>query len=69
MPYTFNSAIGYLRADVDGSALELFGPEVYTSSQTPQVWLNGFAFEQHGGVIVQADAVRGLFPDGHDPRR
>ncbi len=64
MPYTFNSAIGYLRADVDGSALELFGPEVYTSSQTPQVWLNGFAFEQHGGVIVQADAVRGLFPEG-----
>ncbi|HEX3492344.1 MAG TPA: amino acid adenylation domain-containing protein [Streptosporangiaceae bacterium] len=64
MPYTFNSAVGYLRADVDGSALELFGPEVYTSSQTPQVWLNGFAFEQHGGVVVQADAVRGLFPDG-----
>ena len=64
MPYTFNSAVGYLRADVDGSALELFGPEIYTSSQTPQVWLNGFAFEQHGGVVVQADAVRGLFPDG-----
>ena len=64
MPYTFNSAIGYLRADVDGSALERFGPEVYTSSQTPQVWLNAFAFEQHGGVIVQADAVEGLFPEG-----
>jgi pyochelin synthetase len=63
MPYTFNSAIGYLRADVDGSAIELFGPEVYTSSQTPQVWLNCFAFEQHGGVIVQFDAVDGLFPD------
>ena len=64
MPYTFNAAIGYLRADIDGSALELFGPEVYTSSQTPQVWLNAFAFEQHGGVIVQVDAVDGLFPDG-----
>jgi len=63
MPFTFNSAIGYLRADIDGSALELFGPEVYTSSQTPQVWLNAFAFEQHGGVIVQVDAVAGLFPD------
>jgi pyochelin synthetase len=63
-PYTFNSAIGYLREDVDGSALELFGPEVYTSSQTPQVWLNGFAFEQHGGVVVQFDEVIGLFPDG-----
>jgi pyochelin synthetase len=64
MPYTFNSAIGYPVPGVDGSALELFGPEVYTSSQTPQVWLNGFAFEQHGGVIVQFDAVDGLFPDG-----
>jgi pyochelin synthetase len=64
MPFTFNSAIGYLRADVDGSALELFGPEVYTSSQTPQVWLNAFAFEQHGGVVVQVDAVDGLFPAG-----
>lgn len=63
MPYTFNSAIGYVD-DVDGSALELFGPEVYTSSQTPQVWLNGFCFEQHGGVVIQADAADGLFPDG-----
>ncbi len=63
MPYTFNSAIGYVD-DVDGSTLELFGPEVYTSSQTPQVWLNGFCFEQHGGVVIQADEVRDLFPDG-----
>jgi amino acid adenylation domain-containing protein len=63
MPFTFNSAIGYVRSDIDGSTLELFGPEVYTSSQTPQVWLNAFAFEQHGGVVVQFDAVAGLFPD------
>jgi pyochelin synthetase len=67
MPFTFNSAIGYVRADVDGSALELFGPEVYTSSQTPQLWLNAFAFEQHGGVIIQFDEVTGLFPDGLIP--
>jgi amino acid adenylation domain-containing protein len=64
MPYTFNSTIGYNQADLDGSTLELFGPEVYTSSQTPQVWLNGFAFEQHGGVVVQFDSVVGLFPPG-----
>jgi amino acid adenylation domain-containing protein len=63
MPYTFNSTIGYLRDDIDGSALDLFGPEIYTSSQTPQVWLNAFAFEAHGGVVVQFDAVDGLFPD------
>ncbi|MDQ2956506.1 MAG: amino acid adenylation domain-containing protein, partial [Actinomycetota bacterium] len=36
----------------------------YTSSQTPQVWLNGFAFEQHGGLVVQFDSVDGLFPEG-----
>jgi pyochelin synthetase len=64
MPYSFNSAIGYVRAGVDGSAVELFGPETYTSSQTPQLWLNGFAFEQHAGVIIQFDEVAGLFPDG-----
>ena len=77
MPFTFNSAIGHTRADpageadgavpsgkVDGSALELFGPEVYTSSQTPQLWLNAFAFECRGGVVVQFDEVTGLFPDG-----
>lgn len=64
MPYTFNSAIGYVQDDVDGSTIELFGREIYTSSQTPQLWLNGFAFEQHGGVVVQFDEVSGLFPEG-----
>ena len=64
MPYTFNSTIGYVDATLDGSAIELFGPEIYTSSQTPQVWLNGFAFEQHDGVVVQIDEVNGLFPAG-----
>ncbi|MEU6917437.1 amino acid adenylation domain-containing protein [Streptomyces olindensis] len=64
MPYTFNSALGYVHADVDGSTLELFGPEVYTSSQTPQVWLDVSAFEQHGGVVVQFDSVDELFPEG-----
>lgn len=62
MPYTFNSALGYVYSDSDGSALELFGPEVYTSSQTPQVWLDVTAFEQHGGVVVQFDSVEGLHP-------
>jgi amino acid adenylation domain-containing protein len=63
-PYTFNSAIGYVDGEVDGSALELFGPEVYSVSQTPQVWLNAFAMEQHGGVVVQLDAVDELYPAG-----
>ena len=67
MPYTFNSAIGYVQRDLDGSTLELFGTEVFNSSQTPQVWLNVFCFEQHGGVVVQFDSVDGLFPDGMIP--
>ncbi|WP_414938798.1 amino acid adenylation domain-containing protein [Amycolatopsis sp. cmx-11-51] len=62
MPYTFNSAIGYEGAD--GSAMELFGPEVHTESQTPQVWLDVSPFEQHGGVVVQFDSVDELFPEG-----
>ncbi|MDX2934499.1 non-ribosomal peptide synthetase [Streptomyces ipomoeae] len=64
MPFTFNSAIGYPLADVDGSALELFGPEVHTVSQTPQTWLNVFAMEQHGAAVVQLDGVDDLFPPG-----
>ncbi|MFD5090293.1 amino acid adenylation domain-containing protein [Amycolatopsis thailandensis] len=62
MPYTFNSAIGYDGAD--GSAMELFGPEVYTESQTPQVWLDVSPYEQHGGLVVQFDSVDELFPEG-----
>ncbi|KAB2339680.1 non-ribosomal peptide synthetase [Actinomadura rudentiformis] len=63
MPFTFNSAIGYPYKDLDGSAFELFGPRVHTVSQTPQVWVNVFAFEQHGGLVVQIDGVDDLFPE------
>lgn len=68
MPFTFNSAIDYVHAEVDGSALELFGPEVYTVSQTPQVWLTVFAMEQHGGLVLQIDGVDELFPRGCSTR-
>jgi amino acid adenylation domain-containing protein len=64
MPFTFNSAIGYVKQDVDGSALELFGRETYSVSQTPQIWLNAFAMEQHDSLVVQLDGVDELFPDG-----
>ncbi|MGH3646892.1 MAG: non-ribosomal peptide synthetase [Micromonosporaceae bacterium] len=64
MPFTFNSALGYPQRDLDGSTFELFGPEVYSVSQTPQVWVNVFVREQHGGLLVQIDAVDELFPEG-----
>ncbi|WP_051795528.1 non-ribosomal peptide synthetase [Streptomyces sp. NRRL S-87] len=64
MPFTFNSAIGHASTEVDGSALELFGPEVFTVSQTPQVWLNAFAMERRGALVVQLDGLDELFPEG-----
>ncbi|GAA3808398.1 hypothetical protein GCM10022226_30650 [Sphaerisporangium flaviroseum] len=64
MPFTFNCAIGYVQADLDGSTFELFGPQVYSVGQTPQVWLNVFAREQHGGLVIQIDGVDELFPEG-----
>ncbi|MFF9641757.1 non-ribosomal peptide synthetase [Kitasatospora aureofaciens] len=63
MPFTFNSAIGYTE-EVDGSAFELFGPEVFSVSQTPQIWLNAFAMEQHQGLVIQLDGLDELFPAG-----
>ncbi len=64
MPFTFNCAIGYPHGDVDGSTFALFGPEIYYVSQTPQVWLNVFAAERHGDLVVQIDSVDALFPEG-----
>ncbi|MEU8588229.1 amino acid adenylation domain-containing protein [Streptomyces sp. NPDC048664] len=64
MPFTFNSAIGHSGTEVDGSALDLFGPEVFTVSQTPQVWLNAFAMERGGALVVQLDGLDELFPAG-----
>jgi len=64
MPFTFTSALGYPKRDLDGATFELFGPEVYNVSQTPQVWVNVFAREQHGGLLLQIDGVDELFPEG-----
>ncbi|HLU27692.1 MAG TPA: amino acid adenylation domain-containing protein, partial [Glycomyces sp.] len=64
MPYTFNSTLDAI-GGVDGSALEAFGPEVFTVSQTPQVHLDVFVLQQHGDLVVRLDAVEGLYPPGY----
>lgn len=61
MPFTFNSTIG---AVPDGSAVAAWGREVYSVSQTPQVWLNAFALESDGALLIQMDSVDALFPEG-----
>ncbi|GAB3998677.1 hypothetical protein GCM10029992_25130 [Glycomyces albus] len=63
MPYTFNSTLDAI-GGVDGSALEAFGHEVFTVSQTPQVHLDVFVLQQHGELVVRLDAVEDLYPPG-----
>ncbi|AXW85662.1 hypothetical protein AU509_11285 [Lonsdalea britannica] len=62
-PYTFNCTLGALEG-VNGDALELFGEEVFTLSQTPQVLIDVFVFEQHDKLIIRLDGVEESFPEG-----
>ncbi|MEU1345660.1 amino acid adenylation domain-containing protein [Streptomyces sp. NPDC005795] len=63
MPFTFNSAIDYVDDELDGTYTEAFGKQTYAVSQTPQVWLNVFVMQRHGGLVIQLDGVEQLFPD------
>lgn len=66
MPYTFNCTLGALEG-VNGDALTLLGREVYTLSQTPQVLLDAFLFEQQGQLVIRLDGVESAFPPGFLP--
>ncbi|MCX8957643.1 non-ribosomal peptide synthetase [Erwinia psidii] len=63
MPCTFNCTLGALEG-VNGDALTQFGEEVFSISQTPQVLLDAFVFEQHGALIIRLDGVDASFPTG-----
>jgi amino acid adenylation domain-containing protein len=62
-PVVFTSAIGLG---------ELFGPDVrdclgdpvWTTSETPQVWIDHQVTEQDGGLLLNWDVVEELFPPG-----
>ena len=62
-PVVFTSAIGLG---------ELFGPEVrqclgdpvWTTSETPQVWIDQQVTEQDGGLLLNWDVIEELFPPG-----
>lgn len=63
MPCTFNCTLGAMEG-VSGDALTLFGEEVFSLSQTPQVLLDVFVFEQHGALVIRLDGVESAFPAG-----
>ncbi len=62
-PVVFTSAIGLG---------ELFGPDVrrclgepvWTTSETPQVWIDQQVTEQEGGLLLNWDVIEELFPPG-----
>lgn len=69
MPVVFSNTLGADGLGADGKnsssdALSAFGDLVHSTSQTPQVWLENQIFEDDGRVIVNWNAVDGLFPGG-----
>lgn len=63
MPVIFTSALG---VDKNGTDIDFdfFGKEIFSISQTPQVWLDFQVFERNGQLVINWDAVEELFPDG-----
>lgn len=63
MPVIFTSALS-MESSSGTFALGQMGHEVYSISQTPQVWLDHQLFEVDGELRIVFDYVRDLFPDG-----
>lgn len=64
MPVVFSSMLDAPAAEAAGDALCAFGELVDTASQTPQIWLENQTFARDGGIVVNWNAVDGLFPAG-----
>ncbi|MGE0415880.1 MAG: amino acid adenylation domain-containing protein [Acetobacteraceae bacterium] len=58
MPVVFTSMLGY------GALSGPLGRLTFGATQTPQVWLDVQAMEDHGALVVTWDAIDALFPDG-----
>ncbi|GAA1025439.1 amino acid adenylation domain-containing protein [Amycolatopsis albidoflavus] len=62
-PVVFTSAIGL--GELFGDRIrECFGEAGWNISQAPQVWLDFQVTEQSGGLLLNWDAVEGLFAEG-----
>ncbi|NEO98571.1 MAG: amino acid adenylation domain-containing protein, partial [Symploca sp. SIO2E9] len=64
MPVVFTSTLGLNSLGEDVWMLENLGKEVYSISQTPQVWLDHQVREKKGYLVFNWDAVEELFPEG-----
>ncbi len=59
MPVVFTSAL--TKGEVDGAWL---GAEVFSVSQTPQVWIDLMVVDEGNGLAVHWNSVEALFPPG-----
>ncbi|MDR3203795.1 MAG: SDR family NAD(P)-dependent oxidoreductase, partial [Deltaproteobacteria bacterium] len=63
MPVVFTSALT-LDSSFTAFAMGGLGREIYSLSQTPQVWLDHQLFEIESELHLIIDSVEGLFPEG-----
>jgi L-cysteine---[L-cysteinyl-carrier protein] ligase PchF len=65
MPIVFTSALVLASSERDpGEGIRFFGEQMYSVSQTPQVWLDHQVAEEDGDLVSNWDAVEELFPSG-----
>lgn len=62
-PVVLTSILDNYDQDIDDKS-GLFSNEIYSISQTPQVWLDFKAYEEHGDLVVEWDYVQELFEEG-----
>ncbi len=64
MPIVFTSTLGIGSGGQDSSSWHHLGEQVYSVSQTPQVWIDHVASERDGALWYTWDVVDALFPPG-----
>jgi amino acid adenylation domain-containing protein len=64
MPVVFTSTLGIGSGGQDSSSWHHLGEQVFSVSQTPQVWIDHVASERDGALWYTWDVVDALFP-GH----
>ncbi|NJL38373.1 MAG: acyltransferase domain-containing protein [Leptolyngbyaceae cyanobacterium SM1_4_3] len=64
LPVVFTSLLANPQMKADAFSTGWLGERVYSIAQTPQVWLDHQVYEEAGILVLNWDAVEGLFPAG-----
>ncbi len=64
MPVVFTSTLGIGSSGQDSSSWHHLGEQVYSVSQTPQVWIDHVVSERDGALWYTWDVIEELFPNG-----